>query len=257
VTLQATISPSAGGSPDVTQAAPLTFLLYKSTNTTMASPDKTCTATSVSATSGVATCTVASLVLDNWMVVVQRGTQQSPDNGYFNAPNSDPVVITVYQPATDKFATGGGWIHDPGFQSKPVAISSQNDHGNFGFTVRYKNGSSPSGQAVYAFRGADGYDYVFKSNSWQNGGLALGTKTAGFNGKGNVTVINPKTGLAVSGLGGGNYAYRVDVIDNGTPGTNDSYALSVYSPTGALYHQAGTTSGQLLLGGGNVVVHTQ
>ena len=38
---------------------------------------------------------------------------QEPGNSYFTPPDSDPVIVTVYQPATDKFATGGGWITDP------------------------------------------------------------------------------------------------------------------------------------------------
>ncbi len=246
VTLQATITPAAGGSPDPTKAAPPKFLLYKSTNLTMATPDATCTATAVSS-AGIASCTISSLGVDNWTVVVQE-----PSNGYFTAPDSDPVVMTVYQPATDKFATGGGWITDPSSNT-----SAQNKHGNFGMTVRYKNGTTtPSGQSVYVFRGADGYDYVIKSNSWTGGGLSFGTNTASFSGKANVTAIDPRTGLAVSGIGGGNYTYRVDVTDNGS--TGDTYAISVYTPTGTLYHQAGTTSasGQLRLGGGNIVVHT-
>jgi hypothetical protein len=245
VTLQATVTPATGGSPDLTKAAPLKFLLYKSTNLTMTTPDATCTATSVSP-GGVATCAI-SLGLDNWTAVVQEPN----NNGYFTAPDSDPVVITVYQPATDKFATGGGWVTDPS-----PNVSAQNKHGNFGLTVRYKNGTTtPSGQSVYVFRGADGYDYVIKSNSWTGGGLSFGTNTVSFSGKANVTAINPSTGLAVSGIGGGNYAYRVDVTDNGS--TGDSYAISVYTPAGALFHQAGITGSQLTLGGGNIVVHTQ
>ena len=68
-----------------------------------------------------------------------------------------------------------------------------------------------------------------------------------------MTAIDPTTGMAVSGIGGGNYTYRVDVTDNGS--TGDTYAISVYTPTGTLYHQAGTTGSQLSLGGGNIVVH--
>lgn len=247
VTLQATLTPASGGSPDLTKAAPLTFLLYKSTNTAMTSPDATCTATSASS-AGIASCAM-SLGLDNWTVIVQ----EPGSNDYFTAPDSDPVVITVYQPATDKLATGGGWVTDPN-----PNVSAQNKHGNFGFTVRYKSGTTtPSGQAVYVFRGSDGYDYVIKSNSWTGGGLSFGTNAAGSNtaswsGKCNVTAIDPATGLAVSGIGGGNYTYRVDVTDNGS--TGDIYAISVYTPAGALYHQVGTPSSQLTLGGGNITV---
>jgi hypothetical protein len=246
VTLQATITPASGGSPDLTKAAPVTLLLYKSTNLTMSTPDASCTATTVSS-AGVASCVVSSLGLDNWTVIVQEPTS----NGYFTALPSDPVVLTVYQPATDKFATGGGWVND-----RSSTVSPQNPHGNFGLTVRYKSGTTtPTGQSVYAFRGADGYDYVMKSNSWTGGGLSIGTNTASFSGKANVTAINPTTGLAVTGIGGGNYTYRVDVTDNGT--TGDTYAISVYAPTGALFHQAGTTATQLQLGGGNIAIHTQ
>lgn len=115
-------------------------------------------------------------------------------------------------------------------------MSAQNHHGNFGLTVRYKSGTTPGGQAVFVFRGTDGYDYVIKSNSWTGGGLSFGTNTANFSGKANVTAFDPKTGLAVSGVGGGNYTYRVNVTDNGS--TGDTYAISVYTSTGTLYHQA-------------------
>jgi hypothetical protein len=170
---------------------------------------------------GVASCVVANLGTDNWTVVVQEPSS----NGYFTAPNSDPLVITVYQPTTEKFATGGGWVTDLSSN-----VSTKNRHGNFGLTVRYKSGgTTPTGQAVYVFRGADGYDYVVKSNSWSGGGLSFGINTSGFSGKANVTAINPSSGLAVSGIGGGNYTYRIDVTDNGS--TGDTYAISVYTPT--------------------------
>jgi hypothetical protein len=45
--------------------------------------------------------------------------------------------------------TGGGWIVDPSFTNR---------HGNLGFTVKSKNGTTPLGQSVYVFRGADGND---------------------------------------------------------------------------------------------------
>jgi hypothetical protein len=228
----------------------LSFLLYRSTNLMMATPDATCAATSVSS-AGVATCTLSSLGIDNWTVVVQQ-----PTNAYFTAQNSDPIVLTVYQPATDQFTTGGGWVTDPS-----ANVSTSNKHGNFGMTVRYKSGTTPSGQSVYVFRGSDGYDYVIKSNSWTGGGLSFGANigypyTSSYSGKCNVTAIDPKTGLAVTGIGGGNYTYRVDVADTGTAGS-DTYAISVYTPTGTLYHQAGTTGSQLPLGGGNIVIHNK
>jgi hypothetical protein len=252
VVLNAIVTQADDGNPGNLALLKVDFLLYKSTNLAMTTPDLTCLNASVSA-AGLASCTVASLGVDSWTVIVKVQS-----NNYFTCPQSDAAVVTVYQPLADKFVTGGGWIVDPGYQNKPVAISSLNNHGNFGFNARFKKGSTtdPQGQAVSGFRGADGYAYVVTSNSWPGGVLAFPSlTTSGFNGKANVTVINPATGLAVTGLGGGNYTFRVDVTDNGSPGSTDKYALSVYTPTGALYHQSGTALSQITLGGGNIVVH--
>jgi hypothetical protein len=82
----------------------------------------------------------------------------------------------------------------------------------------------------------------------------LGPTSGGFGGKANVSVVDTATGLAVAGLGGGNFTYRVDVTD-GDASAGDTYAITVYSPSGALYHQVGTPQQQLLLGGGNIVIH--
>jgi hypothetical protein len=223
------------------------FDLYKSSNLNGTTADLTVPAT-VGA-DGLATATVASLGTDNWTVIARM----DPENAYFSSRSSDPVVMTIYQPSPDKFVTGGGWVHDPSFQNKPVAVGP-NDHGNFGFTVRYSKNMAPSGHTVYIFRGGDGFSYIIKSNSWQGGGLALGPTTGSFGGKANVSVIDPQTGLAVPGLGGGNFSYRVDVLDGAASG--DGYAITVYTSTGALYHQVGTPQGLLPLGGGNIVIHS-
>jgi uncharacterized protein YjbI with pentapeptide repeats len=243
VTLQGMVTPSAGGTVDVTKSG-ITFLLFKSSNLTMAAPDYTCTASSVGST-GVATCTMSGLAVDNWTVVATI----PGSNAYFRAPNADPAVVSLYQPTTGTWATGGGWVSDPS-----STVSSTNRHANFGFNVRYTSTGAPKGQSVFAFRGADGYDYVVKSNSWQGGGLAVSTTGTGFSGKATVTVIDPTTGLPVTTLGGGNYSFRVDATQNAT--TPSTYAISVYTSTGVLWHRAGTTSVQLPLGGGNIVIHS-
>jgi len=240
VPLQALVVPGSGGTVDLTKAG-VTFELFKAGNLTMSvvSPDATCIATVSSA--GVASCTTKGLAVDDWTVVpVITGS-------YFGGTDGDPVVVTVYQQTTDAFVTGGGWVTDPS-----QTVSPANRRGNFGFNV-HTSATSVKGQSVFTFRGADGYDYVVKSNSWQNGGASIGLSTGSFSGKCSVIVINPTTGLVVTGLGGGNYSYRVDVTHKAT--TTATYAISVYTPLGALWHQAGTTSAQLPLGGGNIVVH--
>ena len=89
-------------------------------------------------------------------------------------------------------------------------------------------------------------------------------RAATFSGKANITAINRATGATYSL--GGNYNYRVDVTDNGEPGskaapTPDTYAIKVWSDTGGTYYQlySGTppTSSQfpqLPLNGGNIQV---
>jgi len=245
VPLTAQVEQAGDGYPGDLTRARVDFLLYRSTDVTMS--NAIVVPNIVVSSSGVATATSPLLSLDNYTVVVRF----SPGNRYFDGPNSDAQVLTVYAPTTGKWATGGGWVHDP---SSGVSLS--NDHGNFGFSVRYKSGTTtPQGQSVFVWRGIDGYDYIVKSNSWNGGGAAFGTKTAGFSGKAVVIVYDPVTGTSVSGLGGGNFSYRVDVTDNGTGGSTDAYAISVYTPKGKLYHQAGTSSVRLTLGGGNVTVH--
>ena len=245
VSLKAQVVQQANGAPGDLAKATVRFLLYKSTNTAMTIPDVVVPGAVDSSGNAVTTTSLSS---DNWTVVAQV----DPANGYFSAPNADPQVLTVYQPTIGIFATGGGWIVDPSFQNIPVAISSSNNHGSFGFVVRYDKKGGPQGQAVYTFRGANGYDYVIKSTSWQGGGASFGTSAVSFGGKANVTAINPATGLVVAALSGGNYSYRVDATSSASP----SYAVSVYTPGGSLYHQAGTAKTQIRLGGGNIVVHS-
>jgi len=233
VTLSGTVTPQPGGTVDLTNAA-VSFLLYKSTNLTMSAPDATCPAT-VSAL-GVATCTAA-LGLDNWTVVMQM----PGGSVYFTAPDSDPAIITVYAPVAGQWTAGGGWIVDPG------AVG----HAHFGFSVRNKSGGSPSGQSEYAFQGSDGRDDVVRSNSWSGGGLLVQQSSASFGGKCTLTVIDPGSGKVISSTG--NYTFRVDVVD----GRPDTYAITVYTPAGAVFHQAGTSRSPIAVGGGAIVVHSR
>jgi hypothetical protein len=257
VTLTGQLIQQADGAPGDLTKASVDFALYKSTNLAMTTADQSCRAQATA--SGAVTCNLRALPADNWTVVVR--TVSTGAGQYFKAV-SDAVVLTVYQPATDMNASAGGWIVDPSYQNLPVAISSANRHGNLGFTVRYKKGTTtPQGQAVYIFRGVDGYTYVVKSNSWLGGGLAFGTTSlgaafTGFSGKANVTAFS-SDGQPVTGIGGGNMSYRVDAVDNASLGTPDTYAINVYTSAGKLYHQAGTQGSPVALGGGNVVVRSR
>lgn len=235
VPLKASIIQQDDGNAGDLSKASVIFDLFSTSNLTSI-PDKSF---AVPVSSDGTASVQPAITTGDWTVRVRF----DPGNGYFTGPNSDPVVVTVYQPSLQSFVTGGGWVHD---------FTDENDHANFGFSARYKKTGEPTGHLTYVLRGSDGYDYLVKSNSWQDGGLAIGTDKASFAGKASVTVVDASTGLLVDGLGGGNYSYRVDVSD----GAEDGFSITVYSPSGALYHRAGTPSELLPLGGGNVVIHS-
>jgi len=257
VTFTGTVTAAPGGSVYLSNAT-VEFLIYASTNVLMTTPDYTCSAAANVA--GVATCT-KTLGLDNWTVVMRVADA----NAYFTSPLSDPAVVTVYPPTTDRYTHGGGWLLEPAIPGSPtVGGSPTNNRASFGFSMRYKSGSktTPWGQLVYTFRGADGYDYVVKSTSWTGGGLAFGTGAASFSGKATVTRIRPESERCFSYYdrdhpttkyySAPSYTFRVDVADKSA---GDTFAITVSSALGVLYHRAGTTAVQIKISGGNITVH--
>ena len=94
---------------------------------------------------------IGSLVTGTWTVVVST----DPSAGYFEAPASDVVPVTVYAPTTGTFVTGGGWVHDPGYLDRPVPISTD-DQGTFGLEARLRKDGTPSGNVTYVFAGREG-----------------------------------------------------------------------------------------------------
>jgi len=240
VVLKATMAPAAGGTVDRTKAR-VAFLLYRSSNSTMTRPDRTCIAAVTAA--GVASCRVATLGVDAWTVVAMIPAS----NAYFAGPHADPVILTVYAPSTGDITAGGGWVTDPS-----ASVSASHAQGNYGFSARRTGTGAPQGAFVYAFRGADGNDYIVRGTGLPST-LNFGTASCGVGGRATVVVINPTTGLRVSGLGGPNYAFSLMVTDKSA--TADTFALSVHAPNGALWRQAGTNARPLSIAGGDVFVH--
>ena len=254
VTLTGQLTQDADGSPGDLTKATVDFLLYNSGNLTLTTPDLTVAGTV--AASGTVTGTASNLSVDTYTVVLRI----RPANTWFAGPESDADVLTVYTPATGVWVSGGGWLTDPSYLNIPVQVSPTRTKGKFGFNVQYakKGSTAPKGNVTYSFRGVDGYVYVIKSSSWQGGLLALsGEHAAYFVSKCVVVARDPRTGLPVPGIGGGNYSCRVDIVDGGAGGSNDTYALSVNTPSGALYHRVGTAANPIAVQGGNVSVHVK
>ncbi len=249
VSLTGRLTQQADGHPgDLTKAA-AQFLLYRSSNLSHATPDVVVDGAvdRTGSVSGRAT----NLPTDTYTVVLRI----APANGYFGGPDAPAQTLLVFAPATSARATGTGSLSEPSAAGVVVPVSPTNARGDFAFDVSYARPTSttPQGLAVYSFHGADRNLYVVTSSSLR--ALSLnGPHGAFFVGNAVVAAFDSRTGRAVPGIGGTGFTFRVDVFDGGTGGSGDTYAIAVYTSTGALYHRAGTSSSQVHLTGGNVTV---
>lgn len=124
-------------------------------------------------------------------------------------------------------------------------------------TVNYQKKGTPKGNSTFLFRGADGYNYLVKSNSWAVGGLTFyNTTAASFSGKCVIQKIDRSTGLVVES--NGNCFFTVDILDGDLekPKASDMYAITVLSG-GLVWHQVGAINAPVGIGGGNIVVHSK
>ena len=121
--------------------------------------------------------------------------------------------------------------------------------------------ASARGNWTVTFLGADGFYYVAKANSWQDGYLQFAAEPgvtpaaytrSEFKGRCNVQKIDPATGLAVASFG--NYTFEAQTFDGDllTPEQADAYAFVVRDAGGAAWHQAGARTALVTLGGGNI-----
>ena len=183
---------------------------------------------------GVATATINNL-LENCYIII--ASLDPTENDYYEAPTSDAIPLTIYEP-TGAFATGGGWIVDP-----------TESHGNFGFNVKYLKSGRVQGHSVYVYRVGE-LNYIVRSNAM--GGLAIQDDHAFFEGKCVVQIYNTATGEII--WSEGNYKFRIDVWDNSPNGGTDMYQIRVLDKNGVQYHEAGFDPAGYLQGG-NIVIH--
>ncbi|MEA3323769.1 MAG: post-COAP-1 domain-containing protein [Euryarchaeota archaeon] len=149
-----------------------------------------------------------------------------------NASNtnvSDPVFFVVYDP-NGGHATGGGWFYPDENSTLPDGKA------NFGFTARYKDGSS-TGKLNFQYKDA-GIHLKSTSIDW----LTISAVSAQFQGTGTIN-------------GDGLYTFRVKAKDNGEPGAGtDHFDIKIWNGTDTEadpYHKAKNT-----ISGGNIQVHT-
>jgi hypothetical protein len=183
------------------------------------------------------------------------------NNYYTDNASGEDFVVTVAQPLTSNFITGGGYLvlsssagqyaGDPGSKT------------NYGFNVKYnKNGTNLQGNVNIIIR-KGGRVYQIKSNSLQSLGVtpspcAKATSTspckANFTSKANLTdITNPNNPIGL----GGNMTLQMQMTDKGEPGASDTISFTLWNGSKLLFSSKwnGTKTVEQTLGGGNLVVH--
>ncbi|HWW74896.1 MAG TPA: HYR domain-containing protein, partial [Pyrinomonadaceae bacterium] len=232
--------------------ATVVFQLFKTNNTT-GTPDLVVGGVAVDA-NGDAAATVQNLPADTYLVDVRV----EAGNQFWTANPAGVGVLNVAVPSDEQRSGGGGWVADP---------SSANGKANFGFNVTAgKKDGQVKGNFTLVFRGADGFNYVVKSNTWQDGYLQFAVEPnvspavytrAEFKGRCNVQKVDPNTGLVVATYG--NYTFEAFDADGDlpTPKQADAFAFIIRDGSGAVWHQAGSRTSLVTLGGGNVTNKAQ
>ena len=178
---------------------------------------------------------------------------------YVGSTESQMTMITVYKPEGD-FITGGGYIVPN--NSGGMYASTDGLKTNFGFNVKYnKKGNKLKGHMNIIFRRleTDGiHVYQIKSNSVQSLGVDASdpdVQYAQFITKANLT---DKTDPLYPVSLGGNLTLKVDLTDNGEPGSEDEIAFNLTDGSTLLYSSnwTGISTSELVLTGGNIVVHS-
>jgi hypothetical protein len=227
--------------------ATVTFELFKSNNTS-ATPDLVVGGVAVDA-AGDAAATALGVPADIYTVYVRVEAA----NQFWVTSPAGPGVLNVAVPTDEMRSGGGGWMAD---------ASSANGKINFGFNVSAgKKDGQVKGNFTLVFRGPDGFNYVVKSNTWQDGSLQFaaepGTSPAvytrsEFKAKCNVQKIDPATGQTVATFG--NYSFEAFTSDGDllSPRQADAYAFVVRDGSGQVWQQAGSRTALVTLGGGNI-----
>lgn len=245
--LGAHLTPEADGNPgDITKAT-VAFELFGSTNMS-GTPDRIISNVVVDS-NGDATATVDNLTADTYFVNVKVDGA----NPYWTAQPVGTGVLSITVPTTDKRSTGGGWVADP---------ASKDGKAIFGFAVKLdKSDGRVKGHSAFIFRGTDGYIYAVWGIDWQGGYLkfsnepgvtpAVATRS-NFKGRCFVLKLNPESGRIVSLLT--NYSFEVFTKDGNllNPRQADAYAITVRDGNGQIWHQVGSSTSPVALGGGNI-----
>ncbi len=233
VRLRAHLVQDGDGTPGDLARASVLFDLYAPGSD---GAEPTATYPAAANSEGDAGVDVGPLATGTWTVVART----DPDHGDFDAPPSVAVPVTVYVPDPGGLVVGAGRVPDP----------PPDGRGTFALVARIRADGTPAGAASYTFHTSEGTEVVIAQTSWRRGGLALTAYRATWAGT-CVVRMRDRTGhVAVVD----DARFRVDVADGARRSGPDRFALTVFTPTGTTYHQVGTPTEPLPLGGGQIEV---
>jgi hypothetical protein len=214
ITLCANISDAADGSlGDISKAVPVTFVLSP------VAPGATLQVSDAVLSAGTACVTFNSVPVNVYDVAISVG------GNYYTG--SDATVLAVYDPSLG-FTTGGGRAVNP----------TTGNTLHFGFSFKYDK-KSLKGQMLVMEHKPDGTVVKLKSNSLSS--LSIVGSQAMVIGK--ASIMN----------GSGNLSFRLNVTDNGEPGTSDKFGLKLTMTNGSII-PAFTIDPPRTIIGGNIQV---
>jgi hypothetical protein len=170
-------------------------------------------------------------------------------SGYYVRDSAaDDTVISVSKPLSGKFVLGSGYLvlsHSAG-----LFAGDSGSRASFGFIAAgTKAGTLGEMSLVVRHSG-----HVYQVNATQLTALSFSGKQAALNGTARILDI---TRYLCPVLLDSDATFQFKMTDNGTPGTKDTLAITIWNKAGGLWFSSdwdGTKSLEQNLGGGNLIV---
>lgn len=236
LTLQSTVFDDVDGYLGDLTRIYLTFTIYLSSD--IITPLQVIDSVSVSTTDiagvGISTVEIPNLPEGEYLVIVSIDSEQNP---YYWAPDSDPAVITIYQPGRES-ARGAGWIED-----------ADGNKGHFVFLVKHSCRKGLSGFVYYRLR-IDNLVYVVWSTEIT--GFTVYDNHAFFEASIAIYAYDLETGEAYQLEDG--YRLRIDVWDYKKRHGRDIFQIQIFDKYGLAVYEAGVDPVGYLCRG-NIVIH--
>jgi hypothetical protein len=173
-------------------------------------------------------------------------------SGYYTRNSSaDDAIVTVAQPQTSNFITGGGYIVLT--DSAGLVPGTDGTRASFGFNAKFNRpGTNQQGHVMVMVR-SGGHVYQIKGTNLSS--LGVTGNTGNLTSKANIQdVTDPNNPVSVDG----NATLQLSMTDNGEPGSSDTIGIQVINKQGGLWFSSnwnGTSTVEQVLAGGNLSVH--